>query len=60
MSSSANDADASPLIDSVCDDAVTTSSEEEKPNRAYSTQILNAIEEINRDEWNALLDANSR
>ena len=34
--------------------------EVEKPNREYSIQILNAIEELNREEWNNLLDENSR
>lgn len=34
--------------------------EEEKPNREYSIQILNAIRELKREDWNGLLDENSR
>jgi hypothetical protein len=34
--------------------------EEEKPNREYSIKILNAIQELKREEWNGLLDENSR
>ena len=36
------------------------SKKEEKPNREYSIQILNAIEELKREDWNGLLDENSR
>lgn len=36
------------------------SAEEEKPNREYSIQILNAIRELKREDWNGLLDENSR
>ena len=51
MSSTENDAVASTLPET---------SAEMKPKREYVIQILNAIEELKRDEWNALLDANSR
>jgi hypothetical protein len=34
--------------------------EDEKPNREYSIQILNAIRELKREDWNGLLDENSR
>ena len=51
MSSTENDAVASTLPET---------SAEIKPKREYVIQILNAIEELKRDEWNALLDANSR
>ena len=45
---------------SVDDAPVGAEKEVEKPNREYSIQILNAIEELNREEWNNLLDENSR
>jgi hypothetical protein len=49
-------------MDSLLDEksAVADSSEEDKPNREYSIQILNAIEELKREDWNGLLDENSR
>lgn len=40
--------------------AVADSPVEDKPNREYSIQILNAIEELKREDWNGLLDENSR
>ena len=51
MSSTENDAVASTLPET---------SAEMKQKREYVIQILNAIEELKRDELNALLDANSR
>jgi hypothetical protein len=49
-------------MDSLLDEksAVADSPEEDKPNREYSIQILNAIEELKREDWNGLLDENSR
>lgn len=48
-------------IDSMLSESTaTTTAEEEKPNREYSIQILNAIRELKRDDWNGLLDENSR
>ena len=49
-------------IDALLDEkaAVADSLEENKPNREYSIQILNAIEELKREDWNGLLDENSR
>ena len=49
-------------MDSLLDEksTVADSLEEDKPNREYSIQILNAIEELKREDWNGLLDENSR
>lgn len=49
-------------IDALLDEkaAVADSPKEDKPNREYSIQILNAIEELKREDWNGLLDENSR
>ena len=49
-------------IDSLLDEKYDApdSSVEDKPNREYSIQLLNAIEELKREDWNGLLDENSR
>ena len=57
---STSEPSASILPEPVSSDTYSNPSTETKPKREYVIQILNAIEELKRDEWNALLDANSR